>query len=73
MTLALLPPYSPEPNPVERMWLYLWERHLSHRVLGCDATVDVVRHAWSQLTPERPHTLTSYPCLNQVSFRAGRY
>ena len=32
-TLALLPPYSPELNPVERVWLYLRERFLSLRVL----------------------------------------
>ena len=36
-TLALLPPYSPELNPVERVWLYLRERFLSLRVL--DAAV----------------------------------
>ena len=29
VTLALLPPYSPELNPVERVWLYLRERFLS--------------------------------------------
>ena len=33
VTLALLPPYSPELNPVERVWLYLRERFLSLRVL----------------------------------------
>ena len=69
VTLALLPPYSPELNPVERVWLYLRERHLSHRVLASyDAIVDAVCHAWNQLTPERIQTLTSYPYLNQVSF-----
>ena len=46
VTLALLPPYSPELNPVERVWLYLRERHLSHRVLASyDAIVDAVCHA----------------------------
>ncbi len=34
VTLALLPPYSPELNPVERVWLYLRERFLSLRVLA---------------------------------------
>jgi hypothetical protein len=28
VTLVLLPPYSPELNPVERVWLFLRERHL---------------------------------------------
>jgi transposase len=28
------PPYSPELNPVERVWLYLKERFLSLRLLA---------------------------------------
>jgi transposase len=32
--LVPLPPYSPELNPVERMWLHLEERFLSHRLLA---------------------------------------
>jgi transposase len=32
VTLLRLPACSPELNPVERVWLYLRERHLSHRV-----------------------------------------
>lgn len=67
VTLALLPPYSPELNPIERVWLFLRERHLSHRLLaGYDAIVDALCKAWNQLTPERLSTLTSYPYLNQV-------
>jgi transposase len=30
VTLLRMPPYSPELNPVERVWLYLRERHLFH-------------------------------------------
>ncbi len=67
VTLVRLPPYSPELNPVERVWLYLRERHLSHRLLaGYDAIVDALCAAWNQLTPERLNTLTNYPYLNQV-------
>src|SRR3712207_7679024 len=29
LTLVWLPPYSPEINPVERVWLYLREKHWS--------------------------------------------
>jgi transposase len=32
VTLLRMPPYSPELNPVERVWLYLRERHLFHRL-----------------------------------------
>ena len=68
VTLVPLPPYSPELNPVERVWLYLRERHLSHRLLaGYDAIVDACCRAWNQLTPERLRSLTSYPYIQQVS------
>lgn len=67
VTLVRLPPYSPELNPVERVWLYLRERHLSHRLLaGYDAIVDALCHAWNQLTPERLSTLANYPYIRQV-------
>jgi len=32
LTLLRLPPYSPELNPVERLWHYLREHHRSNRV-----------------------------------------
>jgi transposase len=67
MTLLRLPPYSPELSPVERVWLYLRERHLSHRVLaGYDAVVDALCHAWRQLTPQRLQSLCGYPWIAQV-------
>lgn len=68
LTLIYLPPYSPELNPVERVWLYLRERHLSHRRLdGYEAIVDALCHAWRQLTAERIGSLTRFPYLEQVS------
>ena len=42
LTLVGLPPYSPELNPVERLWLYLREHHWSNRVY---ADVDAVEAA----------------------------
>jgi hypothetical protein len=36
ITLVPLPPYSPELNPVERVWLYLKERFLS---CACRTTI----------------------------------
>ncbi len=67
VTLVRLPPYSPELNPVEHVWLYPRERHLSHRLLaGYDAIVDAICSAWNQPTPAGLNTLTSYPYLSQV-------
>lgn len=53
ITLVSLPPYAPQINSIERVWLHLRERHLSHRLLdGYDAIVDACCAAWNQLTPE---------------------
>jgi len=67
VTLVWLPPYSPEINPVERVWLYLREKHWSHRLLDTgDAIVEALCRAWNALTAERLRSLTSYPYLEQV-------
>ena len=67
LTLVHLPPYSPELNPVENVWLYLRERWLSHRVLvgGYEGVVDAACTAWNALRaePGRLHSLTNYPWL----------
>lgn len=68
VTLLRPPPYSPELNPVERVWLHLRDRHLSHRVLeGYTAIVDALCQTWCQLTPERLQSLCSYPWIPQVT------
>jgi hypothetical protein len=61
----VLPAYSPELNPVERIWLYLKERYLSHRLLDYEAIVDAACEAWNKFTAEagRITTLCSYPWL----------
>jgi hypothetical protein len=67
LTLVHLPPYSPELNPVETVWLHLRERWLSHRVLagGYEAVLDAACAAWNALRaePGRLRSLTSYPWL----------
>ena len=69
VTLVPLPPYSPELNPVERVWLYLRERFLSHRVLddyGAIARRRLPRPGTpSPPRPGRLASLTAYP------FRSG--
>ena len=70
VTLVLLPPYSPELNPVERVWLFLRERHLSHRLLaGYDAIVNALCTAWNAPHPRRLLSLTRYPYLTKSSSR----
>jgi len=69
ITLVPLPPYSPELNPVERVWLHLKERFLSHRLLAdYDAIADAACRAWNRLTAEagRIASLTSYSWIPKV-------
>ena len=69
ITLVLLPPYSPELNPVERVWLHLKDRFLSHRLLNdYEAIVDAACTAWSALLAEtgRITSLASYPWILAV-------
>jgi DDE superfamily endonuclease len=68
VTLVPLPPYAPELNPVERVWLYLRERFLSHRPPdGYIAIVDTCCEAWKALTPERIRSLCAYPWITKVA------
>ena len=52
VTPVPLPPYSPELNPVERIWLYLRERFLSHRLL--QDYEDIAKPAATPGTPSLP-------------------
>jgi transposase len=70
ITLVPLPSYSPELNPVERVWLYLKERFLSHRLLAdYDAIVEAACNAWNRLMAEagRIKSLCAYPWIPKVS------
>ena len=69
VSLVALPAYSPEINPVERVWLYLRERYLSHRLYAdYDAIVDACCRAWNALVAERGRlrSLCAYPYLDRV-------
>jgi transposase len=69
ITLVPLPPYSPELNPVERVWLYLKERFLSMRLLNdYKAIVTAASRAWKRLRRQsgRLASLTSYPWITKA-------
>lgn len=70
VTLVPLPAYSPELNPVERVWLHLRERYLSHRLLDdYDAVVQACCDAWNALVADtgRIQSLSNYSYLQNVS------
>lgn len=52
LTLVFLPPYSPELNPVERVWAYLRSHYLANRVYeNYQEIVDAVCEAWNECCP----------------------
>ena len=59
ISLLPLPPYSPELNPVENIWQFLRQNHLSNRVFASyTAIVDACCEAWNALTAT-PHQIRS--------------
>lgn len=70
LSLVPLPPYSPELNPVERVWLHLRQRYLSHRLhADYNAVVDAACSAWNALRADtgRLASLTDYAWLPSVN------
>ena len=52
ITILLLPPYSPELNPIERLWGYLRSHYLSNRAYeDYQHLLDAGSEAWRELTP----------------------
>ena len=69
ITLVPLPAYSPELNPVERVWLYLKQRFLSLRLHNdYKAIVSAASKAWKRLHRDtgRLASLTAYPWIMKV-------
>ena len=70
LSLVFLPPYSPELNPIERLWLHLRDNRLTHCVFQTPGEiVDTCCDAWNWLLRQtgRIRSLCSYPWLEQVS------
>ena len=66
ITLVPLPARSPELNPVERLWLFLKQRFLSHRLLDDYQAIEAaITSAWRRIIgePGRLTSLTSYPWI----------
>ncbi len=70
LTPIFLPPYSPELNAIERLWLYLRERFLSHRLWPTyDHILDACCRAWTTVRAEagRIRSLCSYDWATVVT------
>ena len=65
ISVLLLPPYSPELNPVERLWAYMRSHFLANRVFD-DYThlLHAGAEAWQKLTPELIRSVCACPYLS---------
>jgi len=69
---VLLPPRSPELNPVENIWQHLRQTYLSNRVFADhDAIVEACCDAWNRLV-DGPGRITSIG-LRQWAHSIGQY
>ena len=67
VTVLLLPPYSPELNPVENLWHHLRSHHLSNRAYDdYDHLVDAGTEAWRRLTPAVLKSVCGCPYLERA-------
>ena len=54
LTLVPLPPYSPELNAIEKLWQFMRDNFLSHRLFAdLNAILDAGCHAWNQIRAEK--------------------
>lgn len=68
MALLLLPPYSPELMPMERVWQWMRQHDLSNRVFKDEHAIDrACKDSWTKLTPERLKTITHTQWLTHVN------
>jgi len=69
MTLVPLPPDAPQLNPIERLWLHMKARYLSHRLhADYEAIAGAACEAWNKLVAEtgRIASLCGYPWIDKV-------
>lgn len=58
ITLLHLPPYSPELNPIERLWGYLKSHYLSNRIYeGYEQLFEITAMAWNNISSEHFKTI----------------
>jgi transposase len=67
VTVLLLPPYSPELNPVENLWHYIRSHYLSNRSYAdYDALLAAGTDAYRRLTPEVIKSVCRCPYLERT-------
>lgn len=65
ITIVDLPPYSPELNPVERLWGWLKGRYLNNRFIGKNENLtDIGCEVWNQLSENNVKSLCKVSFTN---------
>ncbi len=68
ITLLFLPPYSPELNPVERLWAWLRSHQLSNRVFtDYDELLHETDRAWLTLDEQTLKSVCACPWIERAS------
>jgi transposase len=61
VTLLFLPPYSPQLNPIERLWRWIKEHFLANTVFETIEDLEQrLCQAWRQITPDLIKTLCRF-------------
>lgn len=54
ITLLYLPPYSPELNPIERLWAYMKNHYLSNRAYANYQDIfEAAKRAWNTISQDQ--------------------
>lgn len=67
ISLFYLPPYSPELNPIERLWAYIKSHYLSNRVYNdYDHIFDACKKAWNKMTENQFSSICTTEWISHV-------
>lgn len=67
ISLLFLPPYAPELMPMERVWLWMKQQHLSNRVFKDEAEIDdACGKSWRSLDVERVKSVAGEPWVTEL-------
>ena len=68
ITLFPLPAYSPELNPIERLWAYLKSHYLSNQVFRDYGDLfEKTKVAWNQMIPETFQSICSTQWITRMN------